>query len=144
LYIDAEGKHYMVRDTLGAGDCALLSLLGYPSFTAPVSSSNELRRAIVSFVRGVHREECFTAFSLVRDWASTHFETYLEHVLQPWVWVGTVIYIWTSLAYGRSNFFNEFREPKLESTGDFLQKYLTGKLISLSSQLMFSFISTGA
>jgi hypothetical protein len=90
LYIDAEVKCYMVRDTLGAGDCALLSLLVNPSLKAPVSSSNELRHAIVSFTRGAHREECFTAFSLVGDWVSLHFEMYLLHVLQPGVWVGTI------------------------------------------------------
>jgi hypothetical protein len=126
LYIDAEGKCYMVRGILGAGDCALLSLLINPIFTAPVSSSNKLRRAIVSFARDAHREECFTAFSLFGDRVSTHFEMYLSHVLQPGVWVRTIFYILTSLAYGcniRSHFFNEFREPKIESTGDFIQKY---------------------
>jgi len=126
IYIDGEGNRYMVRDTLGAGDCALLSLLVNPSFVAPVSSSNELRRAVVSFARGAHREECSTAFALLADRGNTHFEGYLEHVLQPGAWVGTLFYVWTSLAYGcniRSHFFNEFRETKVESSRDFIHKY---------------------
>jgi hypothetical protein len=81
IYIDGEGNRYMVRDTLGAGDCALLSLLVNPSFVAPVSSSNELQHAVVSFARGVHREECSTAFPLLADRGNTHFEGYLEHVI---------------------------------------------------------------
>ena len=81
IYIDGKGNRYMVRDTLGAGDCALLSLLVNPSFVAPVSSSNKLRRAVVSFARGAHREECSTAFALLADRGNTHFEGYLEHVI---------------------------------------------------------------
>jgi hypothetical protein len=126
LFIDAEGKCYMVRDTCASGDCALLSLLCNPSFKAPVSSSNELRHAIVSFARDAQREECFTAYARLGDWANMHFKTFLQHVLQPGFWVGAVFYIWTSLAYGcniQSHFFNEFREPKLEISGDFIHKY---------------------
>ena len=115
-----------MKDTFAAGDCALLSLLSNPRFAAPVSSSTELRRAIVSFARGESRQECFNTYALIGERANMHFEFYLDHVLRPGFWVGTIFYIWTSLAYGcdiRSHFFNEFRETKVESTAKFIKRY---------------------
>jgi hypothetical protein len=126
IFIDFEGRHYLVKDTFAAGDCALLSLLSNPRFAAPVSSSTELRRAIVSFARGESRQECFNTYALIGERANMHFEFYLDHVLRPGFWVGTIFYIWTSLAYGcdiRSHFFNEFRETKVESTAEFIKRY---------------------
>jgi hypothetical protein len=51
IFIDSLGNPYLVRDILGAGDCALLALLHTLNFHAFVSGVNELRRAIVSFAR---------------------------------------------------------------------------------------------
>ncbi len=147
LYIDAEGKCYMVRGILGAGDCALLSLLINPIFTAPVSSSNKLRRAIVSFTRGAHREEYFTAFSLVGDRVSTHFETYLSHVLQPGVWVEPFFifgFLWHMVVTFNLISSMSSGSQKLRALEILSRSPLTGMLIFLKSQLMFFFISTGA
>jgi hypothetical protein len=99
-FVDFEGNRFIVRDTCAAGDCALLSFLCNPSFAVPVSSSAELRRAIVLFARGARRDECFTAYTLIGDRSNMHFEVYLGHVLRPGYWVGTAFFVWTSLAYG--------------------------------------------
>ena len=48
VFVDANGNHFIVKDVLAAGDCALLALLNHPNFNAPVSDCLELRRAIVS------------------------------------------------------------------------------------------------
>jgi hypothetical protein len=127
VYVDAEGDRYLVKDVSAAGDCALLSLLCNPNFRAPLTTSDELRHAVVSFATGVQREDCFTVYSMVGDRTNVHFETYLQHMLRPGFWVGTVFYIWASMAYGcniRTHFFNEFREPQQELTENFLKKYL--------------------
>jgi hypothetical protein len=63
IFVDASGNHYLVRDVAGAGDCALLALLISPSFEAPVSGADELRRAIVSFARGEARDDCPRVFA---------------------------------------------------------------------------------
>jgi hypothetical protein len=52
VFVDANGNHFIVKDVLAAGDCALLALLNHPNFNAPVSDCLELRRAIVSFALG--------------------------------------------------------------------------------------------
>jgi hypothetical protein len=70
IFIDFEGRHYLVKDTFAAGDCALLSLLSNPRFAAPVSSSTELRHAIVSFARGESRQECFNTYALIGERAN--------------------------------------------------------------------------
>ncbi len=69
-------------------------------FVIQALQHHELRHALVSFARGVHQEEFCTAYALLGDRANMHFDIYLQHVLQPGFWVGTVFYIWTSLAYG--------------------------------------------
>jgi hypothetical protein len=43
---------YAVKDVAAAGDCAVLALLQNPMFPSASSSCDELRRFIVSFVRG--------------------------------------------------------------------------------------------
>jgi hypothetical protein len=126
VFVDAKGNHYIVKDVSAAGDCALLSLLNNPSFPVPVSDSLELRRRIVAFAQGAHREDCFTVYGMVGDHSNMHFEAYLQYVLQPRYWVGTVFFIWASMAYGcdiRTHFFNEFHSPTFESTAEFMGKY---------------------
>jgi hypothetical protein len=126
IFIGFEGNPFMLRDTCASGDCVLPLLLCNPNFAAPVSSSDELRRAVVIFARGECHEEYYTAYALVGDRNNTHYEVYLDQVLRPGFWVGTVFYIRASLAYGcniRSHFFNKFREPKVESSLDFIKKY---------------------
>ena len=126
VFVDANGNHFIVKDVLAAGDCALLALLNHPNFNAPVSDCLELRRAIVSFAQGPCRDACFTVYGMVGDRSNMQFDCYLQHVLQPRFWVGTVFFIWASMAYGcdvRSHYFDEFRAPKYESTADFLVKY---------------------
>jgi len=126
VFVDANGNHFIVKDVLAAGDCALLALLNHPNFNVPVSDCLELRRAIVSFALGPCRDACFTVYGMVGDRSNMQFDCYLQHVLQPRFWVGTVFFIWASMAYGcdvRSHYFDEFRAPKYESTADFLVKY---------------------
>jgi hypothetical protein len=134
----------MVRDTCASGDCALLLLLCNPSFAAPVSSSDELRWAVVSFAWGKHREQCYTAYTLVGDRNNMHYEVNLDQVLRPGFWVVSVFYIWASLAYGcniQSHFFNEFREPKVETSGDLSRNTSQRILMKLNVQWTSSFIS---
>jgi hypothetical protein len=131
VFVDANGNHFIVKDVLAAGDCALLALLNHPNFNAPVSDCLELRRAIVSFAQGPCRDACFTVYGMVGDRSNMQFDCYLQHLLQPRFWVGTVFFIWASMAYGcdvRSHYFDEFRAPKYESTADFLVKYFKGYL----------------
>lgn len=125
-YVDAEGMVYAVKDVAAAGDCAVLALLQNPMFPSAFSSCDELRRFIVSFVRGPNQVDCKQIYAIVGDRSHLHFDVYLGHVMMPRFWVGTVFFLWTSIAFGikiRSHYFNEFREPKVECTGDFLQKY---------------------
>jgi hypothetical protein len=100
IFVDATGNNYLIRDVCAAGDCALLALLMSPTFEAPVSGADELRRAIVSFARGEARDDCSTVFSLIGKNSSMTFDGYLSQVLQPKFWVGTIAFIWTSMAYG--------------------------------------------
>jgi hypothetical protein len=92
IFIDFEGRHYLVKHTFAAGDCAMLSLLSNPRFAAPVSSSTELWHAIVSFARGESQQECFNTYALIGDWVNMHFEFYLDHVLRPGFWVGMIYF----------------------------------------------------
>ncbi len=125
-FVDCDGSYYLVKDVPGNGDCALLALMNSPNFDAPISSSTELRRAIVSFARAAHWKDCAAMFSMVGDHAHMYFESYLHHALQPGFWVGTVFFLWASIAYGvdiRTHFFNEFCSPKFESSATFIKKY---------------------
>jgi len=127
IFVDASGNHYLVRDVAGAGDCALLALLMSPSFEAPVSGADELRRAIVAFARGEARDDCSNVFSLVGEKNNDTFDGYLSQVIQKGFWVGTIVFIWTSMAYGInivSHFFNEMKQPASNSTVHFLQLHL--------------------
>ena len=127
IFVDATGNNYLVRDVCAAGDCALLALLMSPTFEAPVSGADELRRAIVSFARGEARDDCSTVFSLIGENSTSTFDGYLSEVLQPKFWVGTIAFIWTSMAYGIdivSHFFNEHKQPASNSTADFLEKHM--------------------
>ena len=102
--------------------------MGNPNFQAPLSTANELRRAVVTFARGVKQQDCITVYSLVGNRSNMSFEVYLENVMRAGFWVGTIFFIWTSMAFGvtiRSHFFNEFREPKCESTAEFISKYFS-------------------
>jgi hypothetical protein len=125
-YVDAEGMVYAVKDVAAAGDCAVLVLLQNPMFPSAFSSCDELRRFIVSFVRGPNQVDCKQIYAIVGDRSHLHFDIYLGHAMMPCFWVGTVFFLWTSIAFGIkicSHYFNEFREPKVECTEDFLQKY---------------------
>jgi hypothetical protein len=127
IFVDASGNHYLVVDVLGAGDCALLVLLLSPSIEAPVSRADELRRALVTFARGEAPNNCSNFFSLVGEQCSETFDGYLSQVLQKEFWVGTIAFIWTSMAYGInivSHFFNDKKEPKLNSMATFLELHL--------------------
>jgi len=133
IFVDSLGNPYLVRDVLGAGDCALLALLHNPNFHAPVSGVNELRRAIVSFARGQCRDECCTVFSLVAERNGVTFDCYLSQALQDGFWVGTVFFIWVTMCYGidiRSHFFNVQRNPEFNSTCAFLEGHLPSALPS--------------
>ena len=100
IFSDFKGNRYLVRDVLGAGDCALLALLHNPAFHAPVSGADELRRAVVSFARGESRQDCSEVYSLVGERNGVTFDGYLSQVLQPGFWVGTVFFVWVSMCYG--------------------------------------------
>jgi len=133
IFVDSLGNPYLVRDVLGAGDCALLALLHNPNFHAPVSGVNELRRAIVSFARGQCRDECCTVFSLVAERNGVTFDCYLSQALQDGFWVGTVFFIWVTMCYGidiRNHFFNAQRNPEFNSTCAFLEGHLPSALPS--------------
>jgi len=114
-------------DVLEAGDCALLVLLLSPSIEVPVSRADELRQALVTFARGEAPNNCSNVFSLVGEQCSETFDGYLSQVLQKEFWVGTIAFIWTSMAYGInivSHFFNDKKEPKLNSMATFLELHL--------------------
>ncbi len=85
------------QDVSTAGDCALLSLMGNPNFQAPLSTANELRRAVVTFARGVKQQDCITVYSMVGNRSNMSFEVYLENVMRAGFWVGTIFFIWTSM-----------------------------------------------
>ena len=81
VFVDANGNHFIVKDVLAAGDCALLSLLNNPNFNAPVSDCLELRRVIVSFAQGPCRDACFTVYGMVGDHFNMQFDCYLHAAL---------------------------------------------------------------
>ncbi len=117
--MDSLGNQYLVRDVLGDGDCALLALLHNPVFEAPVSGATELRKALVTFARGESCEDCAKVFALVGEKNETTFDMYLSQMLQLGFRVGTVSFIWATMAYGidiRSHYFNESRKPDSTST----------------------------
>jgi hypothetical protein len=121
IFVNPLGNLYLVRDVLGAGDCALLALLHNPNFHAPVSGVNELRRAIVCC------DECCTVYSLVAERNGVTFDCYLSQALQDGFWVGTVFFIWVMMCYGidiRSHFFHAQRNPEFNSTCAFLEGHL--------------------
>jgi hypothetical protein len=125
-FIDCAGVQYYVKDVPGAGDCALLALLLNPDFKSPCTSPDELRRLVISYVRGPSRNACSRMFTIVGDRTNFTFELYLKSALRPRFWVGTIFYLWASVALGvniHSHFFNEFREPKMDCTGTFLRNY---------------------
>ncbi len=127
IFVDSKGNHYLVRDVLGAGDCALLALLHNPNFHAPVSGTDELRRAVVAFARGISHDECSTVYALVGEKNGVTFDAYLSQVLQLGFWVGTVLFIWVMMLYGidiRSHFFDAQQIPECNSTYDFLKQHL--------------------
>jgi hypothetical protein len=66
IFTDAVGKSYAVKDVSTSGDCTLLSLMGNPNFQASLSTANELRRAVVTFARGVKQQDCMNFLSVLR------------------------------------------------------------------------------
>ena len=81
----------------------------------------------MGFARGEAREDCSTVFSLVGEKSSTTFDGYLSQVLQPGFWLGTIAFIWISMAHGVniiSHFFNVSKQPDCTSTLNFLRDYL--------------------
>jgi len=127
IFVDSAGKNYLIRDVLGAGDCALLALLHNPNFHAPVSGADGLRTAIVAFARGERHDQCSSVYSLVGERNTLSFDSYVSQVLQQGFWVGTVFFIWVTMCYGieiRSHYFNANRIPEFSSTCDFLRKHL--------------------
>ncbi len=127
VFVDMTGNHYLVRDVLGAGDCALLALLHNPRFEAPVSGVDGLRNAIAAFARGERRDQCSMVYSLVGERNGVTFDSYVSQVLQPGFWVGTVLYIWVTMCYGieiRSHYFNAHRVPEFTSSVDVLRDHL--------------------
>jgi hypothetical protein len=64
--------------------------MGNPNFQAPLSTANELRRAVVTFARGVKQQDCITVYSLVGNRSNMSFEVYLENVMRAGFWVGTI------------------------------------------------------
>jgi hypothetical protein len=127
IFVDSSGKNYLIRDVLGAGDCALLALLHNPNFHAPVSGADGLRMAIVAFARGERHDQCSSVYSLVGERNTLSFDSYVSQVLQQGFWVGTVFFIWVTMCYGieiRSHYFNANRIPEFSSTCDFLRKHL--------------------
>jgi hypothetical protein len=129
VFIDSQGNQYLVRDVLGNGDCALLALLHSPGFKAPVSGATELRRGIVTYARGEAREDCVKVYALVAERNGTTFDMYLSKMLEQGFWVGTVAFIWATMAYGvdiKTHFFNDKGMPEISSTVDFLMKHIQG------------------
>jgi hypothetical protein len=127
IFVDSAGKNYLIRDVLGAGDCALLALLHNPNFHAPVSGADGLRMAIVAFARGERHDQCSSVYSLVGERNTLSFDSYVSQVLQQGFWVGTVFFIWVTMCYGieiQSHYFNANRIPEFSSTCDFLRKHL--------------------
>jgi hypothetical protein len=94
IFVDSAGKKYLIRDVLGAGDCALLVLLHNPNFHAPVSGADGLRTAIVAFARGEHRDQCSSVYSLVGERNTLSFDSY---VCKPGFTTGFLG--WDSLLY---------------------------------------------
>jgi len=135
IFVDASGNHYLVQDVAGAGDCALLTMLMSPSFSALVSEADELRQAIVAFARGEACDDCSNVFSLVGEENNDTFDGYLSQVTQKGFWVGTIIFIWTLMAYGIniiSHFFNEMKQPASNSTAHFLQLHLPNHIENIN------------
>jgi hypothetical protein len=66
-YVDAEGMVYAVKDIAAAGDCAVLALIQNPMFPSACSSCDELRRFIVSFVRGLNQVDCKQIYAIAGD-----------------------------------------------------------------------------
>jgi len=129
VYVDSLGKQYLIRDVLGNGDCALLALLHSPGFEAPVSGATELRRGIVSFARGESREACSRVYALLGERNETTFDMYLTRMLDPGFWVGTVAFVWATMAYGveiKTHFFNDKGQPDSTSTTAFLRRHIPG------------------
>jgi hypothetical protein len=99
-FFDCAGMHYYVEDVPSAGDCALLALLMNPEFNAPCASPDELRRLIVTHAQGPACQDCSQMFAIVGDRTNFTFEVYLDNVLRPRFWVGTIFFLWTSVALG--------------------------------------------
>jgi len=128
-FVDSIGKQYLIRDVLGNGDCALLALLHSPGFEAPVSGATELRRGIVSFARGQSREACSRVYALVGEKNETTFNMYLTRKLDPGFWVGTVAFVWATMAYKveiKTHFFNDKGKLDSTSTTAFLRRHIPG------------------
>jgi hypothetical protein len=66
-YVNAEGNRYLMKDVSTAGDCALLSLLYHLNFQAPLTTSEELSCADVSFATSVQWDNCFNVYAMVGD-----------------------------------------------------------------------------
>jgi hypothetical protein len=96
-YIVAKGMIYAVKDVAAAGDCALLAL------------------------RGLNQVDCQQMYAIVGDQSNLHYEVYLGHVMTPCFWVGTVFFLWTSIAFGIKiciHYFNEFQEKTKDNKRD--------------------------
>jgi len=129
VFIDLLGNQYLIRGVLGNGDCALLALLQSPGFEAPVSGATESRRAIVRYARGELLEACSEVYALVGESNENMFEMYFSQMLNPGFWVGTVAFIWATMAYNiniKTHFFNAKGKPESTSTNDFLRRHIPG------------------
>jgi hypothetical protein len=58
FFHDSNGNFYIFCDVAALGDCAVLVVLGNPSFKAPLCTLQELHCAAVSFAQGTAAEEC--------------------------------------------------------------------------------------
>ena len=124
---DMNQNVFVVCDVAGLGDCAVIALLGNPSFKVPLTSVQELRRAVVSFAQGVAAEDCSRVYSILKSKTATVFNLYLEQVLQPGFWVGTEFFVWATMLYGieiKVHFFTSHKQISEQSSLNFLRTYL--------------------
>lgn len=127
FFRDMNQNCYVICDVAALGDCAIIAILGNPSFKVPLTSVQELRRSVVSFAQGVAAQDCKRVYSILKSSTATVFDVYLEQVLQPRFWVGTEFFIWVTMLYGieiKVHFFSSHKEVSEQSTLSFLRTYL--------------------
>ncbi len=83
FFRDMNQNCYVICDVAALGDCAIIAILGNPSFKVPLTSMQELRRSVVSFAQGVAAQDCKRVYSILKSSTATVFDVYLEQVLQP-------------------------------------------------------------